>query len=134
MSALRFLPSLASARGIGFPRSPLRLICKGRPSLYLQIKGHGAQVASQSFHNTAIRYISQANRDKVIERNEAIKRDSTIDVRVKKIISEQLGVKAVEVCALYYFRDAGQQLSCYRGFVDAEVGKIHSLTLPFTRL
>jgi hypothetical protein len=41
--------------------------------------------------------VSQANKDKVKERNEAIKMDQTIEARVKKIVVEQLGVKASEV-------------------------------------
>jgi hypothetical protein len=97
MSALRVLPRLAAARNVGLSGSSLRVVRIGSLDLCLRSKIHGPQAASRSFCNTSIRYISQASKDKANERKEAIKKDSTIEVRVKKIVIEQLGVKAEEV-------------------------------------
>ena len=97
MSALRVLPRLAAARNVGLSGSSLRVVRNSSLNLFLRSNVPSPQVASRSFHNTSIRYISQANKDKVNERNEAIKKDQTFEQRVKRIIGEQLGVKDEEV-------------------------------------
>jgi hypothetical protein len=97
MSALRVLPRLAAARNVGLSGSSLRVVRNSSLNLFLRSNVPSPQVASRSFRNTSIRYISQANKDKVNERNEAIKKDQTLEQRVKRIIGEQLGVKAEEV-------------------------------------
>lgn len=59
-------------------------------------------------HALAVRYVSEEARNKVNIRKEAVRRTSTIEDRVKKIVAEQLGVKEEEVrtqsCACYTFR------------------------------
>jgi hypothetical protein len=103
MSALRILQRSATARGIGLSYSPLRLVCNDSLGLYVRSKGHSPQaVARQSFNNTIVRCISQANKDKVIERKDAIKASRTVEDRVKKIVSEQLGVRPEEVRRCYF--------------------------------
>jgi hypothetical protein len=98
MSALRVLPRLAAARNFGLSCSSLRVVRSSSLNLCLRSSVYSPQAASQAFHNNSIRYISQANKDKVNERNEAIKKDLTIEDLVKKIVAEQLGVKVEEVC------------------------------------
>ena len=97
MSALRILPRLATARNVGLSCSSFRVVRMGS----LRSKIRSPQVASQAFHNTSIRCISQANKDKVNERNEAIKKEQTFEQRVKRIVAGELGVKAEEVCRYY---------------------------------
>lgn len=58
----------------------------------------------------AVRYVSEEAKNKVNIRKEAVKRSSTIEDRVKKIVAEQLGVRDEEVCTT---RVTWQRLLCH---------------------
>jgi hypothetical protein len=74
MSAFKIVPRFASVRGsIRFNSSP-RLTCNRGFGAYLSRSAVQAQIARRPFHNTAIM-------------------GAEIQTRVRKIVSEQLGVK-----------------------------------------
>lgn len=99
MSTLRLLPRFAAVKGGIRSRISPRLVHSSSLGLSLRRNAPGLWTASQHFHKTAIRGVSQAAKDKVIERKEAFKSESTIETRVKRIVIEQLGVKQEEVCS-----------------------------------
>lgn len=105
MPALRVLSRLAAARNVGLSCSSLRVVRTGGLNLCLRSKVHSPQADSQAFPNTSIRCISQASKDKVNDRNEAIKKDLTIEERVKRIIHATFNVSctAQEVCTSFLF-------------------------------
>jgi hypothetical protein len=94
------MPCLVAVRGVvGLSCRSLNLARKSSPCF-------GLQIASHSFHHTTIRWISQASKDKVNERNEVIKKGQTLEVRLKKIIVEQLDVKESEVSEFHLLTSA----------------------------
>jgi hypothetical protein len=54
--------------------------------------------ASPFLHPMNMRCISQDTKDKVNARNESLKMSSSIEDRVKLVVSEQLGVGREKVC------------------------------------
>lgn len=98
MSAFKILSRVPVVGSVGSSCPSLRLARNSSLNLFLRSNVPSPQVASQS----SVRYISQANKEKVNERNEAIRRNQTVGERVKKVIQDQLGVKAEEVCTFCF--------------------------------
>jgi len=98
MSTLRLLPRLAAVKPSIQTSVCPRRVCSSSLGLHVRGTKPISRTVVRPFHNTASASISQATKDKVNERNELFKRNNDIEARVKKIISEQLGVKSEEVC------------------------------------
>jgi len=124
MSALKILSRLTAAKSAVQVKIRTRMTSGKSLGVHLNSTLSHSMIASRPFHNTIVRYVSQASKDKVNERNEAIKRDQTIEERVKMIIVEHLDVKEEEVCR----RHPTLFFICPLGPVVAEANTVPLLT------
>lgn len=133
MSALRTLPRLAGLQNKVVPRAPLRLVRGSCLNLSLLGDRPKPWTVSEHFHNTAIRRISQAAKDKV---NESWKPLGTVDDRAKKVIIEQLNAKPENVskCFLPSSHSSIKKDSFPCLYILCGGITLHSLTQPMCKV